>query len=181
MTSNTDGIAGVVHSRLTEIVDDRGSFTEIWRASGTATLGVTFTQGNISRSRAGVLRGMHFHDHQLDLWVVVNGRALVALADLRAAIHGTGATPQTEQFELIRGSAVLIPRRVAHGFLALEALDLIYLVSREYDGTDEFGFRWDDLSAGLRWPKPNPIVSQRDASGPSLADALEAARQRHLA
>ncbi len=172
------GIAGVVHSELMAIGDERGSFTELWRAGTTDRDGITFRQANLSRSKALVLRGMHFHDRQTDLWITVNGRASVVLADLRPMIAANPGPPQTEQFEMGPGSSVLIPRRVAHGFLAIEPLELIYLVSEEYDGSDERGFAWNDPDAALRWPTAQPIVSGRDASNPLLAAAVEAARQR---
>ena len=67
---------------------------------------------------------------------------------------------------------------MAHGFLALEALQLLYLVTNEYDGSDELGFAWDDPAVGVPWPLVTttpggrPIVSDRDASNPPLADLL---------
>ncbi|MBI2781907.1 MAG: dTDP-4-dehydrorhamnose 3,5-epimerase family protein [Chloroflexi bacterium] len=174
-------IPGVVRGQLTPIGDARGSFMELWRASTTDPAGATFSQANLSRSQAGVLRGMHFHDRQLDLWIVLSGRASVALVDLRPRIAGGSDAPPTEHFELGPGGSVLIPKRVAHGFLAIEALELLYLVTNEYDGSDEHGFAWSDVTVGLSWPVPDPIVSGRDASNPSLEAAVKAARQRDAA
>jgi dTDP-4-dehydrorhamnose 3,5-epimerase-like enzyme len=71
---------------------------------------------------------------------------------------------------------------VAHGFLALEALTLVYLVTAEYDDTDELGFAWDDPLAGVPWPAVpgqadgRPILSGRDRSNPSLAHLVERLR-----
>ena len=98
--------------------------------------------------------------------------------DLRARIDGRDDTLPTEEFELTAGGSVLIPRRVAHGFFAMEALELLYLVSNEYDGTDEHGFRWSDPAVRLSWPILDPIVSRRDASNPSVDSAIDAASQR---
>ena len=53
-----------------------------------------------------------------------------------------------------------IPTGVAHGFLALEPLELLYLVTNEYDGSDELGFAWDDPLAGVPWP-PVPATAGR--------------------
>jgi dTDP-4-dehydrorhamnose 3,5-epimerase-like enzyme len=67
---------------------------------------------------------------------------------------------------------------VAHGFLALESLQLLYLVTNEYDGSDELGFAWNDPTIRVPWPlvratrDGRPIVSNRDASNPSLAELL---------
>ncbi len=74
--------------------------------------------------------------------------------------------------------AVYIPPGVAHGFVALQPMALLYGVSREYDGTDEHGFAWDDPTAAIGWPVKEPIPSGRDASNPSLEEAVAAARQR---
>lgn len=69
-------LSGVMRRSLNTFEDGRGSFSEIWRASWTETLGMPpFVQANVSRSAAGVLRGLHFHMRQADLWVIVEGRA----------------------------------------------------------------------------------------------------------
>jgi dTDP-4-dehydrorhamnose 3,5-epimerase len=171
-------VPGLVRRQLGPIGDLRGSFMELWRAAWTNPFATTLQQANLSRSRAGVLRGMHFHDRQDDLWIVVEGGAYVVLVDLRTAMDSADAATPVEAFEMSPGAAVYIPRGVAHGFLAIEPLALLYLVTREYDGTDEHGFAWNDPALGLIWPIANPIVSPRDASNPSLADAVAAARQR---
>ena len=135
-----------------------------------------FRQANLSESREGVLRAMHFHLRQADLWILLKGRAFVALTDLRPGLGGVASAPISETFVLERGEAVLIPAGVAHGFLALDPLQLAYLVSTEYDGTDEHGFAWDDADVSIPWPIETPVMSDRDRGNPSLADALTAAR-----
>jgi dTDP-4-dehydrorhamnose 3,5-epimerase len=171
-------IAGVFRTDLSPIADARGSFMELWRAGWTDPLGSTFRQANLSRSEASVLRGMHFHERQDDLWIVLEGRGVVATVDLRGLVSGAAREPTSQQLEAGPGTAIYIPAGVAHGFLAREPLALLYLVTNEYDGTDEHGFAWDDPGAGLSWPLDAPIVSGRDAANPSLAAAVEAARQR---
>ena len=75
-----------------------------------------------------------------------------------------------------------IPTGVAHGFLALTDLTLLYLVTNEYDGSDELGFAWDDPAVGVPWPPVaatsdgRPILSDRDRSNPSLAELVERLR-----
>ena len=172
-------MAGVLRRQLASHVDERGAFTELWRASWTDALRAPeFVQANLSRSHAGVLRGMHLHDRQDDLWIVLEGRAFVATVDLRAMIAGAAVSPIGDAFELGAGSAVYIPRGVAHGFLAIDSIALAYLVTAEYDGTDEHGFAWDDALAAIPWPAASPRLSERDRGNPSLADAVAAARQR---
>lgn len=129
-------------------------------------------QANVSRSRAGVLRGMHFHLRQADLWLLVEGRAVAATTDLRPLLSGGAADSQVVSME--PGDALYIPARVAHGFLALTDMALVYLVSREYDASDEHGFAWNDPDAGIEWPAVPGIVSPRDQDNPALRDVIDA-------
>lgn len=169
-------LPGVHYGALVRHGDERGSFREIWRAG--AFPGETFVQANLSTSAAGVLRGLHLHRRQDDLWVVAEGRAFVALVDVRPLIDGSGPAALVETRELAADDWVVIPTGVAHGFLALEPLQLLYLVTNEYDGSDELGFAWDDPAVVVDWPvlrgTPNgrPILSGRDAANPPLADLL---------
>jgi dTDP-4-dehydrorhamnose 3,5-epimerase len=135
----------------------------------------------MSTSAAGVLRGLHYHRSQLDYWVVSSGRAFVALVDVRPVIAGRGAAV-VDTRELVADEWVVIPAGVAHGFLALEPLDMIYLVTNEFDGSDELGFAWDDPAVGVPWPAVDatpdgrPILSDRDRSNPSLAELVASLR-----
>jgi dTDP-4-dehydrorhamnose 3,5-epimerase len=187
-------LAGVRYGAIARHADDRGAFRELWRASGFGRISAvdagteagrdpTFVQANLSSSASGVLRGLHFHRRQLDYWTVASGRAFVALADLRPMLAGTSPAPLIETRELVADEWVVIPSGVAHGFLALGPLELLYLVTNEYDGSDELGFAWDDPTAGVAWPPVpdtpdgHPILSERDRSNPSLADLV--VRLRH--
>ena len=185
-------IRGVSYSRLNKLADPRGSFVEIWRASAFGELTETdaglpdprFVQANLSTSAAGVLRGLHYHRRQLDYWTVVSGRALVALVDVRPVVADSSARAIVEVRELGAAESGRIPTGVAHGFLALEALQLLYLVTNEYDGSDELGFAWDDSAVGVPWPKVEgtpdgrPILSDRDRSNPTLVGLVESLRGR---
>jgi dTDP-4-dehydrorhamnose 3,5-epimerase len=177
-------LPGVQWGAIARFGDSRGSFRELWRASAgldlspgwTGAPAATFVQANLSTSAAGVLRGLHYHRRQLDHWIVASGRAVVALVDVRPAVGGSGPAI-VETRELIADGTVTIPTGVAHGFLALEPLELIYLVTNEYDGSDELGFAWDDPAVGVPWPAcpttdGRPILSERDQSNPTLEDLL---------
>jgi dTDP-4-dehydrorhamnose 3,5-epimerase len=172
--------------------DSRGSFRELWRESAFGILGAAatgaptrseprFVQANLSTSAAGVLRGLHYHRHQLDYWVVGSGRAFVALVDVRPVVARLGAAA-VETRELAADEWVVIPAGVAHGFLALEPLDLYYLVTNEFDGSDELGFAWDDPAVAVPWPHVpgtpdgRPILSDRDRSNPPLAELVASLR-----
>lgn len=171
-------IPGVRFLRHVRHEDRRGAFREIWRASTFPDVGSgRFVQANLSTSTKGVLRGLHFHRRQLDFWTVEGGIAFVALVDIRPLLERQGDRPAVETRTLQPDEAVVIPAGVAHGFLAIEDLDLLYLVTNEYDGTDELGFAWDDPAVGVPWPSVDgpsgkPIVSDRDATHPPLAEVV---------
>ncbi|MFH0750973.1 MAG: dTDP-4-dehydrorhamnose 3,5-epimerase family protein [Chloroflexota bacterium] len=179
-------IPGVAWGSVAWRGDLRGSFRELWRASAFDALDPVlagrsepaFTQVNLSTSAQGVLRGLHFHRRQLDHWVVTAGRALVALVDVRPLVAGTAERPLVAVREAPRDTTVTIPTGVAHGFLALQPLELVYLVTNEFDGTDELGFAWDDPLAAVPWPAVagtpdgRPILSDRDRSNPPLRELV---------
>jgi dTDP-4-dehydrorhamnose 3,5-epimerase len=130
-----------------------------------------FVQGNLSTSRAGTVRGMHFHDRQWDLWVPASGTLFAAVHDLRVG-SPTERACQTVELDATRPRALLIPPGVAHGYQALTEASLLYLVTNEYDGTDERGLRFDDPALGFAWPAPAGPVSDRDRSAPDVADVV---------
>ncbi len=164
-------IEGVMERAVDARADVRGSFAELWRHGWTSEhVPGYFVQANLSRSRAGTLRGMHVHQRQTDLWVLVEGRAFVVLTDLRPTVT---RSPTVLTRHATVGATFLIPPGVAHGFLCREDMALLYLVSNEYDGTDELGYRWDDRDAAIPWPMPDPILSDRDRDAPPLRDLLE--------
>lgn len=170
-------IPGALRSRLRPVTDGRGSFQELWRASWTAPhVTRPFVQANLSRSVVGALRGLHFHLHQADLWTVLAGRAHVVLVDVRSRIDGREDQSRVLQLEMGAADSLLIPPGAAHGFWALEPLDLLYLTSNEYDGSDEYTIAWNDPALGLSWPGMEPLLSERDARGQSIAEAVVRAR-----
>jgi dTDP-4-dehydrorhamnose 3,5-epimerase len=187
-------IRGVRYGAIARYGDERGSFRELWREDtfGPIDPDLTgpprgaggpprFVQANLSTSAAGVLRGLHLHRRQLDHWVVATGRAFVALVDVRPMLAG-GPKPDVEARELGEDDWVDIPTGVAHGFLALQPLQLVYFVTNLYDGSDELGFAWDDLLAAVPWPRVpaspdgRPILSDRDRTNPTLEALVERLR-----
>jgi dTDP-4-dehydrorhamnose 3,5-epimerase len=134
-----------------------------------------FVQANLSTSSPGVLRGLHLHRRQQDHWLVTAGRAFVALVDVRPMLADpVGGSPIVETRELVEDEWVDIPVGVAHGFLALTVLELIYFVTNEYDGSDELGFAWDDPQANVPWPELGEalVLSERDQTNPRLAELV---------
>jgi dTDP-4-dehydrorhamnose 3,5-epimerase len=182
------GLPRVRYGTVVRHADERGAFREIWRedtdgpidpaaAGASPDTRPRFVQANLSTSAVGVLRGLHLHRRQLDRWVVASGRAFVALVDVRPMLEG-GPRPGVETRELAADDWVEIPVGVAHGFLALEALELVYFVTTPYDGSDELGFAWDDPLAAVPWPAlattsdGRPILSGRDRANPPLEDLV---------
>ena len=129
-------------------------------------------QSNLSRTRAGGLRGLHFHRQQADYWCVLEGVAFVALIDLRAG-SPTQDAAWWHTFDAARGlRGLYVPAGVAHGFLAVADLTMQYLVDRAFTGDDELGIAWDDPDLAIPWPLDDPLVSQRDMSNPAFADVV---------
>lgn len=148
--------------------DDRGDVREIYRASWGVPPVVQMVR---SYSRAGTIRAMHAHKQQWDVWNFISGRALVQLYDHREW-GGWSSARVMEQ-----GEALLIPPGVSHGFQALEDCLLVYGLTREYDGTDEFEWNAFDPEwpgAELWAPPPTHLTSyirsDRDRQAPSLAE-----------
>ncbi len=158
---------------LTVHPDLRGSVRETYRESWLPEV-PPIKQLVRSRSLQGVLRGMHLHKKQWDVWSFVDGEAMVRLYD-----------PLTGRNQFIQADAsiiIAIPPGVAHGFWTDAGCILVYALTEEYDGTDEYGFDpFDGLDdqAGrdaLTWgdwpngPYHGLILSDRDRNAPRLAD-----------
>jgi dTDP-4-dehydrorhamnose 3,5-epimerase len=164
-------IPGVERRALEPHTDPRGTLRELWRRS---VQGLELRQALVTTSGPSALRGMHYHLRQADLCHFSAGRAYMALVDLRAEV------PHAEQFWLATDESLFIPPGVAHGYATVDGATLIYLLTTEIDGSDEFGFRYDDAGAGIRWPVADPILSARDQGAGTLAAAAAHVRS-HLA
>ena len=160
-------IAGVQVAELTIWADDRGRFMESFRKEWFPQRDWARVQTNRSESRAGVLRGLHYHFHQVDYWHVIEGRIRVGLADLRI---GSPTYGQSAALELSGDEprGLFIPVGVAHGFLALTDATLTYLVDNYHDGSDEHGIAWNDPTLAVPWGARDPLLSPRDLANPPL-------------
>jgi len=149
---------GVEVIPLRRFEDERGWFTELARASG---LPKPWRQTNVSFSRQGVIRGLHFHERgQDDLFACLQGLARVVVLD-----RASGET-FSEEIGDENPVAIYIPGRHAHGFEALTDLLFCYHVTEEYDPADpdEQEIPWDDPRVRELWSTQSPILSQRDAA-----------------
>jgi dTDP-4-dehydrorhamnose 3,5-epimerase len=152
--------------------DDRGFFLESFHAERYRERGIpdAFVQDNHSRSRQGVLRGLHFQVKrpQAQIVTVIRGRIFDVAVDLRA---GSATFGQWYGVELSDEGArqLYMAAGFAHGFCVLsEFADLHYKVSRLYEKGDEGGLLWNDRDVGIDWPIVRPIVSERDSAYPAL-------------
>ncbi len=165
----SEQIAGLKLAHLRAYSDERGRFMETFRREWFPERSWDAVQANRSDSRAGVLRGLHYHFRQVDYWYVPFGQIRVGLADLRRSSPTYGATQMLEIGE-DNPIGIFIPSGVAHGFLALTDATLNYLVDQYYDPADELGVRWDDPTLALPWGTTQPILSGRDLALPALSE-----------
>src|SRR5437764_7153699 len=137
--------------------DARGWLTEIARTSG---LPKPIRQTNVSFSRKGTIRGLHYHERgQDDLFVCLQGKARVVALD-----RDTGET-FSEDIGEDNFAAVYVPGNLAHGFDALTDVLLLDHVTEEHDSADpdEHGIPWDDPRVRHLWSTTSPILSERDS------------------
>src|SRR5215210_6595061 len=168
------GGIGLIKPRL--IGDERGFFVETYRRSEFAELGIgeEMVQDNHSRSKHGIVRGMHFQIAEGTAKLIRCGRGKIVdvVVDLR---RGSPTFGEWEAFELSdeNGHMVYCPIGFAHGFCVVSELaDVFYKQSNYYSDERERGIRYDDPDVGIEWPLPTEelIPSERDASAPTLAE-----------
>ena len=151
-------IEGLLRLPLELHEDERGWFAEIRRDS---ELPRPTAQTNLSFSRAGVIRGLHYHERgQDDLFVCLRGSARIVVLDLE-----TDET-FTEDIGDDNPVAVYVPGRCAHGFEALTDVLFCYHVTVEYDplDPDEHTVPWNDARVAHLWSTSTPTLSARDTA-----------------
>ena len=142
-------IEGVRVVSLSSVADDRGSFVETFRQAWLPDDAPSMVQSNLSTSRAGVLRGLHFHRRQADYWCVIEGSAFVALYDLRTSRPPRASLGPRRSTRASNSAACTCPPGVAHGFCAVTDVRLLYMVDAYFTGEDEHGFAWNDPAAAI--------------------------------
>jgi dTDP-4-dehydrorhamnose 3,5-epimerase len=153
--------------------DERGFFLETYRRSVLAESGVDveFVQDNHSRSRRGIVRGMHFQLGMAKLIRCARGAIFDVVVDLR---RGSPTFGLWEGFELDDSNhhQVYCPDGFAHGFCVVsEVADVIYKTSSYYDPELEGGFTFDDPDIAIEWPAGLELAaSGRDQNAPRLAE-----------
>jgi dTDP-4-dehydrorhamnose 3,5-epimerase len=153
--------------------DERGFFTETYRENVLAELGVgdSFVQDNHSRSRRGIVRGMHFQPGMAKLVRCARGAILDVVVDIRPGSDTFGAWEGCELNDR-NGHQLYVPDGFGHGFCVLsDEADVVYKCSTYYDGEAERGFAYDDPDVGIEWPADLELMaSTRDRTAPRLAE-----------
>jgi dTDP-4-dehydrorhamnose 3,5-epimerase len=184
MHTETLGLEGPLLITPRVIADDRGHFLESWnRRRFAEALGLApddapeFVQDNQSRSRRGVLRGLHYQiepEPQAKLVRCVAGEIFDVAVDLRrhSASFGrwVGARLSGENH-----CQLWVPVGFAHGFLTLsETAEVLYKTVGYWNRDCERSLRWDDPAIGITWPATGlqPVLAEKDAAAPGLAEAL---------
>jgi len=154
--------------------DDRGFFLETFQAERYASAGITlpFVQDNHSRSSKGVLRGLHFQKTkpQGKLVRVVRGEVYDVAVDIRLG------SPTYGRWEAVvlsedNKKQFWVPPGFAHGFVVIsDSADFEYKCTDYYDPSDEGSLLWSDPDLNIPWPIDKPILSEKDAQAPLLAN-----------
>ncbi len=154
--------------------DERGFFQETYRREVYAELGIPeeFVQDNHSRSRHGIVRGMHFQVGRgmAKLVRCAHGAIVDVVVDLR---KGSPTFGEWEAYEINEenGHQIYCPVGFAHGFCVTgPTADVMYKCSGYYDGSIERGIAYNDPEVGIEWPDVELIPSERDANAPRLSD-----------
>nr|MBA3672851.1 dTDP-4-dehydrorhamnose 3,5-epimerase [Gemmatimonadaceae bacterium] len=167
------GLPGVRLITPQEWRDERGSFSESWqrRRFEEAGLPAEWVQDNVSRSTAGVLRGLHFQQPggQSKLVRVMQGAIFDVVVDVR---YDSPSFGRAASFVLTDegGIQLFVPAGYAHGFLVTSPEAVVhYKCTEYYQPQHERTLLWNDPAIGIVWPAAAPVVSAKDAVGRPLA------------
>jgi dTDP-4-dehydrorhamnose 3,5-epimerase len=161
------------------IGDERGFFCETYRRNEFVALGIDeeMVQDNHSRSRHGIVRGMHFQVGRGAAKLVRCGRGAIhdVIVDLR---RGSPSFGRWEGFDLTEENmrTLYVPVGFAHGFcVTSDVADVFYKQDAYYAGATERGIRYDDPDVGIAWPLPveELVPSRRDMDAPLLRDVAD--------
>lgn len=171
-------IEGLYEIEPTVFGDDRGYFMETYNDEFKFLLKhidgsvAEFVQDNESKSRKGVLRGLHmqFSHPQAKLVRVTNGEVWDVVVDVRkdsptfGKWHGVLLSGENKK-------QFFVPEGFLHGFVVLsDTATFVYKCTRLYEPTDEYGVAWDDVDIGINWPTTEVQLSEKDKRNHSLAE-----------
>lgn len=154
--------------------DERGWFMEQWERARYEALGLPgqWAQDNVSRSRRGVVRGLHFQHPQPQgkLLTVLHGAIVDVVVDVR---RGSPTFGRAAAIPLSADAPrqLWIPRGLAHGFCAVSDEAVVhYKCDARWSADHERTIRWDDPALAIAWPVREPVISARDAEGRLLSE-----------
>lgn len=156
--------------------DERGYFTRTWDRAVAAQAGLPeFVQDSQSRSRQGVVRGLHLRSGGGEGKLVrcARGRIWDVVLDLR---RSSPTFRQWRGFDLddVDNVVLFVPRGCAHGWQAIShQADVCYRIDAEHDPAEDLTIAFDDPQAGVAWPAPVTVVSERDRRGSTLQAVLD--------
>jgi len=171
-------LPGLVLIKPKVFEDERGFFMETYKKSDFETFGIRshFVQDNHSKSKQGVLRGLHFQKkpfEQAKLIRCVKGEIFDVVVDLRRDSPTFGkhfSIKLSDENKLM----LYIPRGFAHGFQVLsKEAEVIYKVDNKYAPSHESGIIWNDPMLRIDWPIKNPILSEKDKNWPTFQELIE--------
>ena len=186
MEATRAGIDGALVFTPSPHRDDRGMFTRTFDVDVVRAAGIdphAFRQDSLSRSRRGVVRGLHLRGGQGEAKLVrcSFGRIFDVVVDLRPTSPTYG---RWESFDLDGDSqrSIYIPAGCAHGFQALdEPSDTSYRIDRDHDPSEDITISATDPELAIPWPLPFALRSERDVSAPTLAElGMSLARDPHV-
>lgn len=158
--------------------DKRGDFRETWnvRVYHEHGFDVSFVQDNLSRSRPGVLRGLHFQNPrpQGKLITVLQGSVYEVFVDIRSESETFGQW-QATTLSAGNGCQLYVPEGFANGFVVTSRTEVLfhYKCTAFYAPDAGRTIRWDDPALGIDWPVDDPVLSDRDRTAPGLESLPE--------
>jgi dTDP-4-dehydrorhamnose 3,5-epimerase len=166
--------------------DERGFFQEIYNGSRMGeslddhgSLPSAMVQVNHSRSKKGVLRGMHWQQpNPVGKYVTcIHGHILDVVVDIRRS-SPTFKQWQGYEIDAEKGQALWVPEGFAHGFLVTSLVaDVIYAQSKAFNQEGDRTLRWDDADVAIAWPEMRKgyTISEKDRNAPLLSELSEEA------
>ena len=147
-------------------IDPRGYFLEVFKSSSFNEngIGLRFSQDNLSFSKKGTVRGLHFQKHPYEqgkLVYAITGSIFDVAVDLRID-SGTFGKYISVNLSEENHRSVWIPPGFGHGFMALEDSHVMYKVTNEYNKEHDSGIVWNDPDIGIEWPDARSIISDKD-------------------
>ena len=166
-------LEGIVEITQKEFQDERGSFMESFNSkqfNNSLKKNITFVQDNLSISKKGVFRGLHFQYEfpQAKLVSVLSGEILDIVVDLRKSSKTFGDWC-TFEISSKNNKQIFIPEGFAHGFLAMQDdTKVFYKVSDFWNPKDEFTLKYNDKKINIELPFEPILISEKDKNGLSF-------------